>query len=57
MASRNVYLKYDNRLCNSPHPITTDLNHESGFDIDNIEDFNKLKEKILYDKKFKFLQR
>ena len=57
MASKNVYLKFNNRLCNSPFPITTKLNQESGFDVDNIEDFNKLKEKILYDKKFKFLQR
>jgi len=57
IASRNVYLKFNDRLCNSPFPITFNPTQKSGFDIDNLDDFNTLKEKILYDKKFKFLQR
>tara|TARA_B110000014_G_C20082822_1_gene566035 strand:- start:425 stop:1159 length:735 start_codon:yes stop_codon:yes gene_type:complete len=57
IASRSVYLKLNDRLCNAPFPIVSDSSQQSGFDIDNLEDFNTLKEKILYEKKFKFLQR
>ena len=41
IASREVYLKKKDRLCNNPLPIVS--RSGSGFDIDDIKDFNILK--------------
>ena len=44
MAPIRVYRKNRDRLCNSPIPIIS--NNQSGFDIDNIADFNFFKKKL-----------
>ena len=44
ISSRNVYIKYNDRLCKKPIPIKSKIN--SGFDIDTSEDFEKLKNEI-----------
>ena len=44
IATREVYLKQKDRLCDNPLPIISRNN--SGFDIDFMEDFNYLKEKL-----------
>lgn len=44
ISTREVYLKQKDRLCSNPLPIISKNN--SGFDIDYMEDFNYLKEKL-----------
>jgi N-acylneuraminate cytidylyltransferase len=44
ISTREIYLKQKDRLCNNPLPIISKNN--SGFDIDFMEDFNYLKEKL-----------
>ncbi len=44
ISSRNVYIKNNDRLCEKPIPIIS--RKYSGFDIDTIEDFQKLKNEI-----------
>ena len=45
IAEREVYTKYRDRLCNNPLPLESRT--DSGFDIDEIQDFNLLKKKII----------
>ena len=42
LANRKVYIKDNNRICKNPLPIVT--HKEKGFDVDDINDFNNLKE-------------
>ena len=44
-ASRNVYSKYKDRLCNNPLPIISKNN--SGYDIDDLNDFKYFKKIII----------
>ncbi len=48
IASRKVYINRKDRICSNPLPIVT--NDKKSLDIDNLEDFKKLKN-ILNDKK------
>ena len=41
IASRKVYINKKNRICSNPMPIVT--NKKKALDIDNLEDFKKLK--------------
>ena len=41
ISSRNVYINQKDRLCKKPIPILSRLN--SGFDIDDMQDFNYIK--------------
>ena len=45
IAKREIYTKYKDRLCNKPLPL--EIRTDSGFDIDEIQDFNLLKKKII----------
>ena len=42
ISNRNVYIKKKDRLCENPLPIKSNI--EEALDIDDIEDFKKLKE-------------
>ena len=44
IAPREIYLKNKDRLCKNPIPITS--REGSGFDIDDLDDFNNLKNKL-----------
>ena len=44
IAPREIYLKNKDRLCKNPIPINS--REGSGFDIDDLDDFNNLKNKL-----------
>lgn len=49
LARRNIYKKFKNRICSNPLPILTD--ELKGFDVDNLKDFNHLKNLLRNGKK------
>ena len=49
IANRKIYLKDKNRICNNPLPILT--HKAKGFDVDDLNDFENLKNILKSDQK------